>query len=292
MYKKPIIVAEIGCNHMGDFNIAKQMIEIASNFCNTDVIKFQKRTPSEVLTPEEYNTPHPVPMNSFGETYGQHREFLEFTVGQHKELMEECKKYGKVYSCSVWDLTSAKEICSISPEIIKIPSACSNYFKLLDYIFDNFGGEIHLSLGMTTVGEREEIVNYFQKKGRNKDLVLYHCISGYPVSFEDICLLEIEKLKKQYKDVVKDIGFSGHHLGIAIDVAAYALGARYIERHFTLDRTWKGTDHAASLEPDGLRKLVRNLFATYTSLKYKNKDLLDVELEQKKKLKWNRNLRL
>lgn len=292
MFKKPIVVAEIGCNHMGDFNIAKQMIEIASNFCNTDIIKFQKRTPSEVLTPEEYNTPHPVPLNSFGETYGQHREFLEFTVDQHKELMEECKKYGKVYSCSVWDLTSAKEICSISPEIIKIPSACSNHFKLLDYIFDNFTGEIHLSLGMTTAKERKEIVDYFQKKGKNKDLVLYHCISGYPVSFEDICLLEIEKLKKQYKDVVKDIGFSGHHLGIAIDVAAYALGARYVERHFTLDRTWKGTDHAASLEPDGLRKLVRNLFATYTSLKYKNKDLLDVELEQKKKLKWNRNLRL
>lgn len=292
MYKKPIVTAEIGCNHMGDINIAKQMIEIASNFCNADIIKFQKRTPSEILTPEEYNAPHPVPTNSFGETYGQHREFLEFTVDQHKELMEECKKYGKVYSCSVWDLTSAKEICSISPGVIKIPSACSNYFELLDYIFNNFNGEIHLSLGMTTAKEKEEIVNYFQKKGRNKDLVLYHCISGYPISFEDISLLEIEKLKKQYKGIVKDIGFSGHHLGIAIDVAAYTLGARYIERHFTLDRTWKGTDHAASLEPDGLRKLVRNLNAAYTSLKYKTKDLLDVELEQKKKLKWNRNLRL
>jgi sialic acid synthase len=292
MYKKPIVVAEIGCNHMGDFSIAKQMIEIASNFCNADIIKFQKRTPSEVLTAEEYNAPHPVPTNSFGETYGQHREFLEFTVEQHKELMDECKKYGKAYSCSVWDLTSAKEICSFSPGIIKIPSACSNYFKLLDYIFDNFTGEIHLSLGMTTTGEREEIIDYFQKKGKNKDLILYHCISGYPVSFEDICLLEIEKLKNSYKDTVKDIGFSGHHLGIAIDVAAYTLGARYIERHFTLDRTWKGTDHAASLEPDGLRKLVRNLHATFASLKYKDKDLLDVELEQKKKLKWNRNLRL
>jgi sialic acid synthase len=98
--------------------------------------------------------------------------------------------------------------------------------------------------------------------------------------------------QEKYKYIVKDIGFSGHHLGIAIDVAAYTLGAGYVERHFTLDRTWKGTDHAASLEPDGLRKLVRNLNATYTSLNYKPKDLLDVELEQKKKLKWNRNLRL
>jgi len=215
MYKKSVVIAEIGCNHMGDINIAKQMIEIASNFCNADIIKFQKRTPSEILTKEEYNAPHPVPTNSFGETYGQHREFLEFNVEQHKELMDECKKYGKVYSCSVWDLTSAKEICSISPKVIKIPSACSNYFKLLDYIFNNFNGEIHLSLGMTTTKEREEIVNYFQKKGRNKDLVLYHCISGYPISFEDICLLEIKKLNKEYKNIVKDIGFSGHHLGIA-----------------------------------------------------------------------------
>lgn len=292
MYKKPIVAAEIGCNHMGDINIAKQMIKIASDFCNADIIKFQKRNPSEILTEEEYNAPHPIPTNSFGKTYGQHREYLEFNVNQHKELMNECKRYGKIYSCSVWDLTSAEEICSISPKIIKIPSACSNYFKLLDYIFGNFKGEIHLSLGMTTAIEREEIVSYFQKKGRNKDLVLYHCISGYPVSFEDISLLEIKKLKEKYKYVVKDIGFSGHHLGIAIDVAAYTLGAGYVERHFTLDRTWKGTDHAASLEPDGLRKLVRNLNATYTSLNYKSKDLLDVELEQKKKLKWNRNLRL
>jgi sialic acid synthase len=292
MYKKPVVVAEIGCNHMGDFNIAKNMIEIASSFCNADIIKFQKRTPSEVLNPEEYNAPHPVPTNSFGKTYGQHREFLEFTLEQHSELKEECEKYGKTYSCSVWDLSSAKEICSISPKIIKIPSACNNYFKLLDYVFDNFNGEIHLSLGMTTAEERKEIVNYFKSKGRNKDLVLYHCISGYPVSFEDISLLEIEKLKSQYKDIVKDIGFSGHHLGIAIDIAAYTLGAGYIERHFTLDRTWKGTDHAASLEPDGLRKLVRNLNAAYTSLNYKRRDLLDIELEQKRKLKWNRNLRL
>jgi len=291
MYKKPMVTAEIGCNHQGDINIAKKMIEVSSNFCNVDIIKFQKRTPSEILSKEEYNTPHPVPSNSFGETYGMHREFLEFNIDQHKEFMEECSKYGKIYSCSVWDLNSAKEICSISPKIIKIPSACSNHFKLIDYVLGNFSGEIHLSLGMTSAKERDEIVSHFQKKGRNKDLVLYHCTSGYPISFNDACLLEIEELSKQHRDIIKDIGFSGHHLGIAIDIAAYTLGARHIERHFTLDRTWKGTDHAASLEPDGLRKLVRNLNATYASLKYKNKDLLDVEVEQRKKLKWNRNLK-
>jgi N-acetylneuraminate synthase len=289
MYGKPVAIAEIGCNHQGSLETAKKMVQIAADFCNADVIKFQKRTPSEILTEEEYNSPHPVPSNSYGETYGLHREYLELDLTQHKQLMEECEKYGKVYSCSVWDLSSARDICSLNPEIIKIPSACSNYFKLIDYLCGNFGGEIHLSIGMTTPSEIEEIVKYFQKKQRNKDLVLYHCTSGYPISFEDACLLHIKMLREKYGDTVKDIGFSGHHLGIAIDIAAYTLGAKYIERHFTLDRTWKGTDHAASLEPDGLRKLVRNLNAAHSALKYKAKDLLDVEIEQKKKLRWNRN---
>ena len=289
MYKKPIVIAEIGGNHRGELETAKEMIKIASEFCNADIIKFQKRNPKESLSKEEYNAPHPIPSNSYGDTYGAHREFLEFDIDQHKELKKECEKYGKVYSCSVWDTGSAKEICSISPDMIKIPSACSNYIELIDYIFDNYSGEIHLSLGMTTDKEKQEIVDYFKKKKRNKDLVLYHCTSGYPVSFEDACLLEIKKLSEQYSDIVKDIGFSGHHLGIAIDIAAYALGARYVERHFTLDRTWKGTDHAASLEPDGLRKLERNLNAAHISLQYKKSELLDVEIEQKNKLRWNRN---
>ena len=288
-YEKPVVIAEIGCNHQGNFETALKMVEIAANFCNADIIKFQKRTPSEILTKEEYNAPHPVPANSYGETYGKHREFLEFDLNKHYLLMKECKKYNKLYSCSVWDLTSAKDICSINPQIIKIPSACSNYYALIDYICDNFNGEIHLSLGMTTPKETEEIIKHLMVKKRNKDLVVYHCTSGYPIKFEEACLLEIKKLYEKYIDKVKYIGFSGHHLGIAIDIAAYTLGARYIERHFTLDRTWKGTDHAASLEPDGLRKLVRNLNATFESLKYKPDKLLDVELEQKKKLKWNRN---
>ena len=289
MYKKPIVIAEIGGNHRGELETAKEMIKVASEFGDVDIVKFQKRSPQESLSREEYDSPHPVPLNSYGETYGAHREFLEFDLDQHKELKKECEKYGKIYACSVWDLGSADEICSISPEVIKIPSACSNYFKLIDYIFNNFNGEIHLSLGMTTNKEKQEIVDHFVKKNRNKDLVLYHCTSGYPISFEDTCLLEVKKLSEEYGDTVKDIGFSGHHLGISIDISAYTLGARYVERHFTLDRTWKGTDHAASLEPDGLRKLVRNLNASYESLRYKTKDLLDVEIEQKKKLRWNRN---
>ena len=108
---------------------------------------------------------------------------------------------------------------------------------------------------MTTHEEEEQIVSFFENKKRNRDLVIYSCTSGYPVPFKDVCLLEITRIKHEYGNRVKAIGFSGHHLGIAIDSAAIALGAEIVERHFTLDRTWKGTDHAASLEPDGLRKL-------------------------------------
>ena len=140
---------------------------------------------------------------------------------------------------------------------------------------------------MTTKAEEEEIVQFFEQKGRSKDVVLYNCTSGYPVPFEDICLLELTRMREQYADRVKAIGFSGHHLGIAVDAAAVALGAEYIERHYTLDRTWKGTDHAASLEPDGVRKLARDCRAVAKALTYKSQDVLPIEQVQRNKLKRN-----
>ena len=151
------------------------------------------------------------------------------------------------------------EISALKPELIKVPSACNLNRPMLEYLCDHFMGEIHLSFGMTSREEEEMIVSFFEEKGRNRDLVIYSCTSGYPVPFEDICLLEITRLKEAFQNRVKSIGFSGHHLGIAVDSAAVALGAEWIERHFTLDRTWKGTDHAASLEPDGVRKTGKRL---------------------------------
>ena len=137
---------------------------------------------------------------------------------------------------------------------------------MLGWLCENYTGEVHISTGMTTPEEINEIVRFFEEKGRNKDLVIYNCTSGYPVPFPDVCLLEIGRLKEKYGDRVKQIGFSGHHLGIAVDIAAYSLGAPVIERHYTLDRTWKGTDHAASLEPMGLRKLSRDLRAVHEAM--------------------------
>jgi len=282
------MIAEIGCNHKGDMEIVKEMIKIAAQFCNSDVVKFQKRNPNELLTPEEYNTPHPVPHNSYGSTYGEHREFLEFNVEQHKQLKKWCEEWDVVYSSSVWDITSTKEIASLKPDLIKIPSACNLNFDMLDYLCKEYEGEIHISFGMTTRAEEEQIVSFFEAQGRNNDLVVYSCTSGYPVPFEDICLKEIIRIKNTFGKRVKAIGFSGHHHGIAADIAALAYGAEYFERHYTLDRTWKGTDHAASLEPDGLRKLARDLRNVSKAMTYKEKEILDIEEVQRKKLKRGR----
>lgn len=286
MYNKPYVIAEAGCNHMGKMEIAREMIHEAALFCHADAIKFQKRCNKELLTPEQYNAQHPNPYNSYGDTYGAHREYLEFTLEQHAQLKAWCDESKITYATSVWDLTSAKEIASLNPEFIKIPSACNNNFEMLQWLCDNYSGDIQISFGMTTHAEEKEIVDLFVKNGRNQNLVIFSCTSGYPVPFEDICLLEITRLKETYGGIVKQIGFSGHHLGIAVDVAAYVLGAEVIERHFTLDRTWKGTDHAASLEPKGIRNLVRDLRAVHLSLTYKSEEILPIEQVQRDKLKY------
>lgn len=270
---------------MGQMDIAHEMIKIASQFCKVDVVKFQKRTNRELLTPEEYDAPHPNPVHSYGSTYGEHRDFLEFDLQQHRQLKSWCTEWGVEYSTSVWDLTAAKEIATLSPTMLKVPSACNLDNKLLGWLLANFPGEIHLSFGMTTHAEEEKIVEMFQRSGRHQDLVIYACTSGYPVPFEDVSLYEIKRLQDKFGGVVRGIGFSGHHLGIAIDVAALALGATYFERHFTLDRTWKGTDHAASLEPDGMRRLSRDLANVAKALTYKSEEILPIEAVQRKKLK-------
>ncbi len=279
------VIAEAGCNHKGDFDIALQLVDSAV-LCKCDVIKFQKRNSRELLTEEEYNKPHPVPENAYGKSYGEHRDFLEFSVEQHKELKDYCEKRGITYSTSVWDMTSAREITSLKPEFIKIPSAQNTNFSMLGYLCENYTGEIHLSLGMTTREEEKEIVRFFESHKRAQDLILYSCTSGYPVAFEDICLLEIPRLQEEYGARVKGIGFSGHHLGIAVDIAAVTLGVKWVERHFTLDRTWKGTDHAASLEPIGIAKLTRDIQNVSKALTAKRQAILPVEAIQREKLKW------
>ena len=275
-YKNPNIAAEICCNHQGNMEIAKQMIKVAADG-NATVAKFQKRNNNEFLTEKQFNTPHPNKMHSFGDPYGVHREFLEFSINQHKELKEYAESVGIMYSSSTFDVSSAKEIITLNPEYIKVPSACNNHFAMLRVLRDEYTGGVHISFGMTTKKQEEEIVQFFEETNQEKRLVVYACTSGYPVPFEDVCLLEIVRLKETFGDRVDKIGFSGHHHGIAIDVAAYTLGAEWFERHFTMDRIWKGTDQVFSLEPTGMRKLARDLRAVQKALTFKKEDILDIE---------------
>ena len=128
-YVQPNVIAEIGCNHKGDMVIAKQLLDIAAE-SGVQIVKFQKRTNRELLTKEQYNAPHPNPIHAYGITYGEHREFLEFDLDQHKELKLYAEDLGMIYSSSVWDVTAAKEIISLKPDFIKVPSACNNHFNM------------------------------------------------------------------------------------------------------------------------------------------------------------------
>jgi len=284
-YEKPKVVAEIGCNHKGSMEIAKELVLLAKE-SGVEYVKFQKRNNKELLTEEQYNAPHPVPENSYGDSYGLHREFLEFSIEQNRELKEFCDANSIIFSTSVWDVTSAKQMIELNPKFLKVPSACNNNFDMLKVLRDDFDGQIQLSIGMTTKDEIEEIVSFFEETDQAKPrLLIYSCTSGYPVPARDVKLLEISWLYSHYKDRISEIGFSGHHLGSNIDVAAYTLGAKWIERHFTKDRSWKGTDHNASLDCDGMKKLTHALNEAYESLQYKKIDILPIEQVQRDKLK-------
>ena len=134
MTNPPRTVAEVGCNHRGDMDMARELVVTAAQFCRADVVKFQKRCPRELLTQDEFNAPHPNPMHAYGETYGAHREFLEFDVDQHRQIQKWCSEFGIEYSSSVWDTTSAREITQLNPSLIKIPSACNVHWEMLGYL--------------------------------------------------------------------------------------------------------------------------------------------------------------
>jgi len=278
---KVYIVAEVGCNHMGSLSRAKEMIKIAADI-GVDVVKFQKRENRLLLTPEEYSAPHPVPENSYGLTYGAHREYLEFTADQHKQLMNECNKYGVEYSCSVWDRHSAWEIKKLKPLHIKIPSAC-NLIEDIYKELKNFKGTLHVSLGMTTPEEVTKVLMYVLGDYRH---ILYACTSGYPIENKDVYIYDVYNLMSNYwYGSTSAIGYSGHHLGTDIDLVAIGMGATWIERHFTLDREAKGTDHSASLDPEGLKELVDKVRAIEPALIGKGDTMPEVERVQREKLK-------
>lgn len=292
--KPPVIVAEVGCNHRGEMHTALRMIEIAAGYCREHfrldqekpdvVVKFQKRTPH--ASKADYLRPHPNPGHAYGDSYGAHREALELSRTQHVELSERCRELGVGYASSVWDWQSAEDICGLLPvpRWVKIPSARNTDTVLVEKVLNDWPGEVHISLGMITRAEQERMVRHLVKLGASKRVVLYCCTSAYPTEPEHVRLGEIKWMQDTLGPMVRSIGFSGHHQGIAIDMAAASMGVSHIERHYTLNRGWKGTDHAASLEPDGLRRLIRDVGTVTRALGDKGDGLLDVEREARERL--------
>jgi len=272
------VIAEIGCTHIGSLDRAKELAKLAK-LSGADILKTQKRNPEESTPKEWWNKPHPNSMFSYGETYLDHRKNVELDADQHASLKEYCEDIGLEYSSSVWDMTSAKQIAALGPKLIKIPSACNCNWELLNFLLEEYDGIVHISTGMIVYNERDEILaKVAEQKHR---VVIYHCTSGYPVPFESLYLKEIPKLCKLFPNV----GFSNHGYGIAMEPVAYALGARWFERHFIDDRMFKHTDAACSLEPQGLSKLVRDLKAVQKALADKPLTLDPIEKEQRDKLR-------
>jgi sialic acid synthase len=278
---KPLLIAEIGCSHVGSMDRAKMLIKLAHD-SGANVAKFQKRNPKESTPKHLWNKPHPNQRFAYGSTYLEHRVKLELSLAQHAELKKYCEEIGIIYATSVWDITSAQEIATLKPLMVKIPSAQNDKTDLLDCIYENYTGMVHISTGMTTLDERTNLI--LKAKDRDPNLertIIYHCTSAYPCPFENLYLHEISWLR----EVCPNIGFSNHGYGIAADIAALALGARYFERHFIDDRIFPHTDAAASLEPGGMQKLSRDLQHICSALEVKPRELCSLEAEQRDKLR-------
>jgi sialic acid synthase SpsE len=275
--RRTLIIAEIGQNHQGDIEIAKELIRQAK-LCGADAVKSQKRDIPSLLSPEEYARPYASP-NAFAPTYGKHREALELSRETYVELRDFARDLGIVFFSSPWDVPSAQLLHDIEMPWFKVPSACLTHHALLQELV-SFDRPIILSTGMSTMDEIDAAMDVVRDAS---DVYILQCTSSYPSAFRDINLRVIPVLAARYPWAT--IGFSGHHRGIAIDVAAVSFGARVIERHFTLDRTWKGSDHAASLEPPGLARLVRDARATEQALGDGVKRVCEAEIPVRHKLR-------
>lgn len=276
------IVAEIGNTHLAQMDRAKLLVRLAAE-CGASYVKLQKRNPDESTPEHMKQQPHPNSRFAYGNTYLEHRKNLELNIDQHAEIQRYAKSVGIEYASSVWDITSAKEIIQLKPSFIKVPSPCNLNFAMLDILFDDYDGDIHISSGMSTKAEIDRIIDYLRANAHR--VVLYHCTSIYPCEFDDLHLFEIKALRDKIPSIMR-LGFSNHGKGIAVDIAGYVLGAEWIERHFIDDRTIPHTDAAASLEPGGLSKLIRDLKAVQKACTFKTGSMNDAELEQRNKLKY------
>jgi N-acetylneuraminate synthase/sialic acid synthase len=246
------VIAEIGHNHQGKVETAKEMFKAAKE-CGADAVKLQKRNNRELFTKAGYEKPYDNP-NSYGETYGDHREFLEFGGIEYKELMDYADEIGVTFFSTAFDFSSADFLAKLDMPAFKIASGDLKNIPLLTHI-----AEFQKPMILSTGGGTMDDVNraYDAVMPINQQLSILQCTAGYPADFDQLNLSVITTFRERFPNTV--IGLSSHDNGIAMAVAAYMLGARVVEKHFTLNHTWKGTDHAFSLEPIGFRKMVRDL---------------------------------
>lgn len=244
-----LIIAEIGINHNGDIEIAKKLIDVAV-IAGCDAVKFQKRTPEICVPVEQRNLMRETPWGIM--TYMEYRERMEFGYEQYEEIDRYCKQKGIMWFASCWDIPSVDFIENFNPVCYKIPSACITDLELVKYIASK-KRPIILSTGMSTIEQIKKAVDLIEDK---ENLLIAHCTSSYPCKPEELNLRMISTLREQFNC---QVGYSGHEVGLPTTYAAVVLGACFIERHITLDRAMWGSDHAASVEPWGLMRLVRDI---------------------------------
>lgn len=267
------IVAEIGINHNGDIEIAKKLIS-AAMLAGCDAVKFQKRTIDVVYTPEELARPRESP---FGTTNGDLKCGLEFGLEEYKVIDEYCRMSNIIWYASCWDEESVDFIAQFNPVCYKIASPCLTDDNLLRH-HRRYKRPIILSTGMSRL---EQIDHAVEVLG-TENLILMHCNSTYPGKVEELNLKVIQTLKERYKVAV---GYSGHEIGLSTSVAAAVLGAGMVERHITLDRAMWGSDQAASVEPHGFARLVRDIHVIEKAMGDGIKRVYESEITIMKKLR-------
>ena len=275
---KLYIVAEIGHNHRGDLEEAKKLFREAKN-AGANAVKLQKRDNKSLYTKKFYNQIYDNP-NSYAETYGKHREVLEFDFDQYKELQIYAKEINIDFFATPFDLKSINFLEKLNMPAYKIASADITNSPLQEEIA-KLGKPIFLSTGGSTMEDIKRAADLILK--HNKDLTILHCTASYPVNLKDMNLAVITTLKKEFKNL--RIGLSDHENVIDAGVIAYMFGARAFEKHFTLNRANKGTDHAFSLEPQGLTKFIRNIKRVDIMIGSNKKQLLESEKKSLFKMK-------
>ncbi len=272
------VIAEIGNNHQGDMEKAKALIKAAYD-AGADAVKFQKRDNEALFTKNLYHAPYDNP-NSYGSTYGEHRNFLELNIDQFKDLQAFSNQLGITFFATPFDFPSSSQLAEMDLPVYKMASADLRNIPFLKHVA-SFGKPIIISTGGATLEDVERAYDAIMPI--NKQLCILQCTAAYPCEFEDLNLRVIETYREQFPDVV--IGLSSHANGIAMGPVAYMLGARVIEKHFTVNRAWKGTDQCFSLEKTGLEKLVRDLKRTRVALGDGTKRMLECESKPMHKMR-------